>query len=566
VIGTKGELGKGFNYDAFYQYGRVNFAQTYTNDFSIARLTKALDVVTGPDGAPICRSVQDGSDANCVPWDILTPGGVTPTALAYVQTPGLSRGQTTEQIANASITFNGTDHGWVSPIASSGVGLNVGIEYRKEGLNFETDTAFSTGDLAGQGGATIGLSGSYSVKEIFGEARVPLVEDRPFFHELTLGGGYRYSSYSIAATSTSAANKFSTNTFKIEGDWAPVPDIRLRASYNRAVRAPNLVELFTAQSVSLDGSSDPCAGAPIEASNAGCLAQGLRVGQLVAINPAGQYNGLQGGNSGLKPEKATTKSFGLVFTPTFLSGFSATVDWFDIDVKDNIGVIGADTILTQCQNTVSAFFCGLVKRDQFGSLWRSNDGYVIDTNLNTGGQSTRGIDVGANYSFSIGNNSVGINLVGTYLDQLITDSGVGPVYDCASFYGLLCGTPNPKWRHKIRATWTAESGWGVSLAWRYFGGVALDKTSSDIDLRQVIQTTLPPASLRISAQSYFDLATTMELGERLSLRLGVNNILDKSPPIVGSNAGTPVLTNGNTFPQVYDSLGRYFYAGATVKF
>ena len=154
----------------------------------------------------------------------------------------------------------------------------------------------------------------------------------------------------------------------------------IRASYNRAVRAPNLVELFSVQSVSLDGNSDPCAGAAITAAQLGCLAQGLTVGQVVAPNPAGQYNGFQGGNPLLQPEIATTKTLGLVFTPTFLRGFSATVDAFDIKVNNNIGVIGADTILTQCVNTVDPFFCGLIQRDQFGSLWRTNNGFVIDTN------------------------------------------------------------------------------------------------------------------------------------------------------------------------------------------
>jgi iron complex outermembrane recepter protein len=576
VTGTKGEIGKGMNYDLYYQYGRVNFAQTYRNDFSIARITKALDVVTGPTGAPICRSVQDGTDPNCVPWDIFAPGGVSAGSLAYLQTPGLSRGQTTEQIASGSITIDGGEYGMSSPMASSGVGINVGAEYRREGLNFETDTAFSTGDLAGQGGATIGLSGNFSVKELFTEVVVPLVEDRPFFHSLSVGGGFRYSKYNVGG-----ASKFSTNTYKIEGDWSPVRDVRFRATYNRAVRAPNLVELFSAQSVSLDGNSDPCAKV-IAATDLGCLAQGLRVGQNVRANPAGQYNGFQGGNPGLKPEKATSKTLGIVFTPSFLPGFSATIDGFDIKVKQNIGVIGADTILQQCVNTVDPFFCGLIHRDQFGSLWLTNDGYVNDTNLNTGAASTRGIDFAVSYTREIGNNgSLGFSLIGTYLDTLITDTGVfklrddtGAVsttkvpvaYDCKGFYGLQCGTPNPKWRHKARVTWTSASGINVSAAWRYFASVKLDKTSADFDLRQANQATLQPQSLKIGSQSYFDLATAIHFAEKYSFNLGVNNILDKSPPVVGSNALTGVTGNGNTFPQVYDALGRYIYAGVTLDF
>ena len=226
VLGSKGEIGKGIDYDAYYQYGRVNFAQTYRNDFSVTRLGRALDVVTGPAGTPICRSVRDGTDPNCVPYDIFAPGGVTAGALSYLQTPGFSRGQTTEQIVSGSVTMDGSEFGLTSPLASTGVGINLGSEYRKETLNFETDTAFTTGDLAGQGGATIGLAGSFNVKEVFGEVRIPLIEDKPFFYSLSFGAGYRYSKYSVAPTSVSAGNKFSTDTYKFEADWAPVEDVR----------------------------------------------------------------------------------------------------------------------------------------------------------------------------------------------------------------------------------------------------------------------------------------------------------------------------------------------------
>jgi outer membrane receptor protein involved in Fe transport len=567
VLGSKGEIGKGIDYDAYYQYGRVNFAQTYRNDFSVTRLGRALDVVTGPAGTPICRSVRDGTDPNCVPYDIFAPGSVTPAALSYLQTPGFSRGQTTEQIVSGSVTMDGSEFGLTSPLSTTGVGISIGSEYRKETLNFETDTAFTTGDLAGQGGATIGLEGSFNVKEAFGEIRIPLIEDKPFFESLTFGAGYRYSSYNVAATAVSAGNKFSTDTYKFEADWAPVADVRIRASYNRAVRAPNLVELFSVQAVSLDGNSDPCAGAAITAAQLGCLAQGLTVGQIVAPNPAGQYNGFQGGNPTLSPEIATTKTLGFVFTPTFLRGFSATVDAFDIKVTNNIGVIGADTILTQCVNTVDPFFCGLIQRDQFGSLWRTNNGFVIDTNLNTGGISTRGIDLGLAYNRKVdGVGAFGLSLVGTYLDELITDTGVGPKYDCKGFYGLQCGTPNPEWRHKARLTWTSDGGVGLSAAWRYFSSVALDSTSPDVDLRAANQATLPPQSLKIKSQSYFDLASTFVVGDSFTFRLGVNNILDKAPPVVGSNALTGTTGNGNTFPQVYDALGRYIFAGVTLDF
>ena len=187
--------------------------------------------------------------------------------------------------------------------------------------------------------------------------------------------------------------------------------------------------------------------------------------------------------------------------------------------------------------------------------------------LNTGGVSTRGIDVGVAFNRKVdGVGAFGLSVVGTYLDELITDTGVGPQYDCKGFYGLQCGTPNPEWRHKARLTWTSDFGIGLSAAWRYFSSVALDSTSPDVDLRAANQATLPPQSLKIKSQSYFDLASTFVVGDNFTFRLGVNNILDKAPPVVGSNALTGVTGNGNTFPQVYDALGRYIFAGVTLEF
>ncbi|WP_256325867.1 TonB-dependent receptor domain-containing protein [Sphingomonas sp. YR710] len=569
VTGATGDIAKGISYDAFYQFGRTNFAQTYNNDFSVTRLTRALDVIS-VGGVPTCRSVVDGSDPNCVPYNIFKLGAVTPAALSYLQTPGFSRGQTEETVADASITVLGGEYGVQSPWADNGIGMNVGVEYRKESLNFETDQAFATGDLAGQGGATIGLSGSYNVKEVFGEISIPVIESKPFFESLTLSSGYRYSKYKVPGTATSAGNSFSTNTYKFEAEWAPVRDFKIRGSYNRAVRAPNITELFSATSVSLDGNSDPCAGAAPSATQAQCVLAGVSAAQYgkVRSNPASQYNGLQGGNTGLAPEKATTKSLGLVFTPTFLRGFSATLDYFDIKVKNDISAgIGADTILSQCVATGAAAFCSLIHRDGNGSLWLSNNGYVIDTNLNIGSVSTKGIDVAAAYTSRIGKyGTISVSLVGTYLDKLKTDTGVGVSYDCAGFYGLQCGTPNPEWRHKARLTYTMPSGPGVTFAWRYFSSVDLDKTSSDTALRQTNQATLPPQSLKIASQSYFDLSFTLPFEDKFTFRIGCNNIFDKSPPVVGSNALTSVTGNGNTFPQVYDALGRYLYAGVTLDF
>jgi len=159
VVGLTGDLfDNKWTYDVFGQYGTVVYQETYTNEFSITRSGRALDVVADDDGNPVCRSFLDGSDPACVPYDIWRLGAVTPEALAYLQTPGFQRGDTTQTVVGASMASNLGDYGIQVPTASSGVGLAFGAEYRQEGLTLETDTAFTTGDLAGQGGPTIGVT------------------------------------------------------------------------------------------------------------------------------------------------------------------------------------------------------------------------------------------------------------------------------------------------------------------------------------------------------------------------------------------------------------------------
>jgi outer membrane receptor protein involved in Fe transport len=564
VAGMRGDLGGGFSYDASYQYGRVVFAQTYFNDFSVIRGARAIDVVAGPGGAPTCRSVLNGQDPNCVPYDIFAINNVNPAALAYLQTPGFSRGNTQETVATGSITAELGEYGVQSPLSDSGVAINVGAEYRKERLEFDTDQAFSTGDLAGQGGATIGVSGQFDVKELFTELQIPLISDRPFFEQLEFRAGYRYSKYDVAN------NSFSTDTYKFEGEWAPIRDVRFRGSYNRAVRAPNIVELFSAQSVGLSGSTDPCAGdfdpdsadTPPTATQAQCVLAGVSAAQYgkVKQNPAEQYNSLLGGNPNLTPEVADSITLGVVLQPRFLPRFALTVDWFDIKLKNAIGIIGADVILDQCVKTGDPFFCSRINRDAQGTLWLTSNGFTVDTNTNVGGITTRGVDVNASYTQPLGGmGSLAFSFVGTWLDQLVSNPLADIRFDCAGFFGAQCGTPNPEWRHKLRLTYTAPNGIGLSAQWRYFSAVDADTSSADPDLAG---TTLA-GNAGYKAQSYLDLVMTARIGDHYSFRLGANNILDRDPP----TSVTPApFGNGNTYPQVYDSLGRYIFAGVTLDF
>ena len=563
VIGMKGDLGKAWNYDAYYQYGRTNYSQVYSNEFSVARLSNALDVVASPTtGLPVCRVALSGVDPNCAPYDVF---GGTPSAaaLSYVTASGFLKGDTSEQVLSASVTGSLGEYGVQTPWSSDGVDLALGAEYRKESLTLLADEAFNTGDLSGQGAPTKDTSGSYKVTELFGEISIPLVSDS-FFTALTLNGGYRYSHYEISNGRT-----FNTDTYKLGVEFAPVSDIRLRAGYNRAVRVPNIQELFAPQIVALDGVSDPCAGQAT--TSAACAAQG--VGRGTPGNPAAQYNGLIGGNPTLNPEKSTTKSLGVVIAPHWIPRLSLSVDYFDIKVKDAIQGYGADAILAACSNGgASAEFCAAnVHRNAAGSLWLTSDGYVVDVPVNVGYVQTKGIEVNANYAHDVGSlGSLSLNFVGTALDKYEVDNGLTDVYDCAGYYGPTCGNPLPKWRHKVRATFRTAGGFGASLQWRYLGAAKIEYRNSSSTLAA---SPFAAQDAKIGSQSYIDLTLTYDFGDHLSWRLGATNLLDKQPPLVTSgtsggvnSACASVTCNGNTYPGTYDALGRYVFTGVTFNF
>ncbi|HEX6661184.1 MAG TPA: TonB-dependent receptor, partial [Sphingomicrobium sp.] len=391
VGGVKGDILKGVSYDAYYQFGTTHFSQAFLNDFSVIRLNRALDVVANPAvggvtgvaaGTPVCRSALPGTgiggaplDANCVPYNIFVTGGVTAAALNYLQVPLLSRGNVNETIADANVTLEGGEYGIQTPWSDRGVGLNVGVEYRKESLNFEPDLEFQLGDGAGQGGAILPVNGKFDVREGFAELQVPIVS-HSFIDEFTLTGGYRYSDYKVAG------RHFNTDTYKIEARLAPIPDILARASYNRAVRAPNVSELFAPQAVGLGGTVDSCAGTAAQIAAAGftaaqCAFTGVTAAQFGGItpNPANQYNALIGGNPGLAPESADTYTVGLLLKPRWVPGLAITVDYFDIKVENLVSTLGFQTILSQCLASGDPFFCSKIHRNPGnGSLWQSPNG------------------------------------------------------------------------------------------------------------------------------------------------------------------------------------------------
>jgi outer membrane receptor protein involved in Fe transport len=552
VVGSKGEIDKTWSYDAYAMYGTAIMQENYSNDVSLLRSANALSNCT------------NFADAACVPYNVFAIGGITQAALNYIAGSGFQQGSTVEQVVSGSITGNLGDYGVKSPFASEGVGVAVGSEYRREQLTLKVDNEYATGDLAGQGGARLGEAGSFDVKELFTEVNIPLASDHPFFHSLVLNTGYRYSDYSTAGR---------TDTYKIGGDWAPISDLTFRAGYNRAVRAPNLLELYSASAVNLDGNTDPCAGTAPTATAAQCALTGVTAAQYGKITPnsANQYNGLLGGNPNLQVEKSDTYTFGFLLRPRFLPGFDLSVDYFDIKVNNVIGTAGADTILSNCLSTGNPFYCSKIHRAPgSGSLWLGTNGYVQDTDFNLGSLETKGIDFVSNYRLPLGlvhldsfgrmDLKVEATLLNNYLTQTLPG---GSSYDCAGFYGTECGVPLPKFRSQSRLTWTTPwYGIQTSANWRHMDSVAVDTSSTN----KALAGTVNPGDATLPSMDYFDLSASIRIKDAYTFRIGANNVMDLAPPIVGSNHLQSVNGNGNTYPEVYDSMGRYIFVGLTAAF
>ena len=558
VTGMRGAINENFSYDLSAQFGKINVANVYRNDVSDTRINEAL-LVTGTLANPVCTS----GNASCVPYNVFNAGGITPAAAAYIGIPLVLTGTTKETIVQG--TING-DLGFSSPFADETVQVVVGGEWRKEALATQPDLSYINGDGAGQGGPTLPIAGQYTVRDVFGEAVIPLVQDTPFFQDLTLELGFRNSSYKVQGNPGSN----SENTYKIAANWNPFDMLKIRGSINRAVRSPNIGELFSNSAIGLFAGTDPCTGPVPSATLAQCQRTGVTAAQYgtLAPNTAQQYNGFFGGNLGLSPEKSDSWTAGFVLTP--ISNMSLSVDYFNIKVKNAVGTIGAQVTINQCIATGDPFFCSKITRapasagPAAGSLWLDERGFVDDRTTNTGSLKTTGVDVNFDYRVPLGENRLNLSMVGTYLDSFIAQPITnGFTYDCAGFYGITCGNPQPEWRHTARARFTTANDFSAQVSWRYVGKVKVDTISPDPDLNSV--GAAPAIDERLKAENYFDLLFSAPLKDTMTFRLGVQNLLDNDPPLI-SQASLGGFGNGNVFPGTYDHLGRYLYVSLTADF
>ncbi|MGQ0558981.1 MAG: TonB-dependent receptor domain-containing protein [Sphingosinicella sp.] len=607
MVGATGGITDTIDWDLFGAYGESRQVTEIQNYLLNSRTRASIAAGRNAAGQPVCfqPAPQPGvgtfpTPASCVPINWFGPAGNatwTPAAIDFLSDTSVVR--TNVALAQARGTVSG-DFGWPMPWAEDPVAFAVGGEYREYDAQQASDSLAQSGDLGGAGGASPNIDGGFHVYEAFAELIVPVIQDRPFFNEVQFEGGIRYSDYTIDAPGSPT---FNTTTWKVGGHWEPVRGLRFRGNYSHAVRAPNIAELFAPVNTGLIGlTDDPCArlndqGAPTGRGPltgellAVCLAQGAPAGVVQQISQpiAGQALQTTGGNINLLPETANTWTVGLIFQPDFIPGLSLSVDYYNIEITGAVSAPTPNDVIVACFGSAAANpatlvtppagastspACTGIRRDPLtGTL--SGDP-ATSTGLprqasNLGRIETSGVDFTLNYSRDLGFAGLDIAAVLNWTDELIFQATpVSAPRECVGFYSVNCQQPIFEWQWNVRTTFSFDD-IDVSLLWRHFDNVRYEP-----GIGTLFAGTLPASTGRVAGQQvdfnrieahdYFDLAIRIPVDEHFTLNLGVQNIFDTDPPIVGGEAGDLPFSNGNVFPSTYDARGRFYTAGARIRF
>jgi outer membrane receptor protein involved in Fe transport len=453
------------------------------------------------------------------------------------------------------------------------VGFSVGAEWRKAEAEYIPDEYLRSGDVIGFNPG-LPTAGEVTSKDFFGEVRIPILADLPLVKNLTANGGYRSSDYDL-----DGVGRVSTYLYGL--DWRLNNSVGFRGQFQRAIRAPNIGDLYGGLQLNFQTLTDPCSsraavGNQTAAVRAVCEATGVPVAAVftAGVQPDNIIPTRSGGNVNLQEESSDTRTFGVVFTPEFLPELAVTVDYFDIKLDGAISQLGggAQNTLNLCYLTVqdaNSNFCRAVHRNT------ATGGITVPFSLdvlqaNIGALETSGIDLQARYGWDVGWGGIGgangsrfvINTAWTHTDEFtVTPMQAVPENKnrCVGAYGSTCGEPIPEFKGVTRVTWTTGP-LGVSLRHRYIDSVTTDRyvLPQSAGLTPPLLATL--TNPKFDAQNYLDLSFTYDFGEKAEIHAGVNNVLDTDPPIVAGFGGY-----GNTFPATYDYAGMTVFLGVTVK-
>lgn len=570
VGGFRGELMENWDFDVFGQFSRTSDESISTEDLIVANVQQAFLLTEDANGNVVCTDPSGG----CVPYNIFQrgPNGeslVTQEALDFIGGVGIVTGNTEQVVVGGTLQSDLGEYGIKSPWSEAGIGFLIGGEWRSDTLDQRPDEISQVpgGGFTGVGGATLPVQGTIEVAEIFTEVSVPIVTDAPFAKEITFNGQYRYSDY--ATDGNGVQNSFQTDTFGLSLTWAPIEDIKFRGQFQRAVRAPNVIELFTGQNTGLPNLNsagvnangvelfDPCASSAPIATFEQCARTGVTAADFGFVPDviAGQTQSITGGNPLLDPESSDTFTVGVVITPEAIPGLTVTVDYFDITVDNFINNgIPAQITLDNCLQTGNPVFCDLITRGPGSTLAAQPGTGFQNTNINIAQLKTAGFDAQITYGFDLEDIGLGemggirLDYAATYLDSFdFTPFPGGDTISCAGKFGNSCFQPvNPSYRHRMLVNWDTPWDLTATITWRYFSGTDnQSETAPDID------ATLPTVQ-------YLDLSANYQVNENINLRAGVLNALNYQAPVTLS--GGPPLGNNNTFPTIFDT-GRFFFLG-----
>lgn len=569
TAGVRGDIPmfEGWSYDAYYQQGRSDQILRTGNGFSASKLQQAVRATS----TTACTVTTGG----CVPINLFgAAGSITPAMLAYIATPTFQTTRVEQTImagsASGEVAFA------KSPLAKNPLGVAIGYEDRKVFGGNASDAVVQTqGELLGSGAPTPDRSGTLKFKELYAEANMPLVQNKPFVYSLNASYGYRDTSFS------SIGGKQTYGSWKKGLDYAPIKGLRFRGELQRATRAPNVNELYAPVTTGLSTrSNDPCQGTQISAADAGkagtvtnlCQLTGVPVAQIgsVASPSSNQINNTGGGNPNLGPEKADTNTLGIVWEPDFVDGLSVTVDYWKIKINGAVSSPTTNQVIDGCYTaalnpglTYNAF-CQLIQRDPLnGGLNGTGSKGVSTQSSNLGFYNFSGIDVGASYRLpmkKLGLPSWGrldLSVQAAFLNRADFKSLPSvATLEQAGYYGVDVGTPYSKTRFNARASWTL-SDYSLGLSWRHIGS-----SSVQPDAKGSYQA----AYESIKAFDYFDLNGSWQVTKNIKLSLTINNLFDKQPPFIGTGIGPGASNFGNTFPTAYDIIGRRYTATVQANF
>lgn len=562
VAGMNGKLNDRWSYEVYYNYGQTRESQQSGGQVNVLNFANALNAVqdvydlngNGDTTDAICADATARAQG-CAPANVFGYNMLSQDAINYIIAPSSLTSLTSQNVVGAGVV------GSLPGLSAGDIGLAFGVEYRKE----KSEQVFDALTNAGlNGGNKLGNTfGKFDVKEVYGEVRLPLIADAPFFNTLELAAAGRVSDYSTVGT---------VYSYNVSGIWAPVRDIRFRATYSQSTRAPNIGELFGGAGQDYPSDlADPCEG--ITATSTGtlatqCLADaGVRanIAQFGAftVNQADiqGISGFDNTNPNLTEEQSKSWTVGVAINPRSihaLRGLTLTVDYFDIKIKDAIFQIPRTFILDQCYNGGDAQFCDFVTRRQAAAGANSAGSleFIDTTLLNSGGLKTTGLDVTLGYNQNVASGVASLNVSYTHVFKGYVIPLPGA--DIDRFAGESGASKD---RASGTLAWNSDRT-GFTLVGTYIGGAYLDDqfitgALGDPDIHS--------KNYRQKSRFYLDAQVRFTPGDHFEFFVGANNLLDTSAPKFIS--GLPFDTTGTeTDASTYDPIGRRYYAGARIKF